>query len=156
MCLVLEWSTGFLAPLMALVLSHMRGTWEHSSPKSLSVYVIQSSWEQQLAAATYLASVVHWATLDCLREDQKTNEEPKNWQVPEVDFLLTRHPAKSASEKPRSEREEDVEYQIPSRSVSKIPEDLFDGLPMWSLRRRLKTSTQTHRKLDVRPHHRQV
>jgi hypothetical protein len=26
--------------------------------KSLSVYVIQSSWEQQLAAATYSASVV--------------------------------------------------------------------------------------------------
>jgi hypothetical protein len=43
MCLVLEWSTGFLATLMALVLSHMRGTWEHSSPKSLRVYVIQSS-----------------------------------------------------------------------------------------------------------------
>jgi hypothetical protein len=38
--------------------THMRGTWEHSSPKSLSVYVIQSSWEQQLGAATYLASVV--------------------------------------------------------------------------------------------------
>jgi hypothetical protein len=30
MCLVLEWSIGFLATLMALVLSHMRGTWEHS------------------------------------------------------------------------------------------------------------------------------
>jgi hypothetical protein len=28
------------------------------SPKSLSVYVIQSSWEQQLAAATYSASIV--------------------------------------------------------------------------------------------------
>jgi hypothetical protein len=58
MCLVLEWSTGFLAMLMALVLSHMRGTWEHSSPKSLSVYVIQSSCEQQLAEATYSASAV--------------------------------------------------------------------------------------------------
>jgi hypothetical protein len=43
---------------MALVLSNMRGTWEHSSPKSLSMYMIQSSCEQQLAAATYLASVV--------------------------------------------------------------------------------------------------
>jgi hypothetical protein len=32
---------------------HMRGTWERSSPKSLNVYVIQSSWEQQLATATY-------------------------------------------------------------------------------------------------------
>jgi hypothetical protein len=27
-------------------------------PKSLSVYLIQSSWEQQLAVATYSASVV--------------------------------------------------------------------------------------------------
>jgi hypothetical protein len=45
MCFVLEWSTRFLATLMALELSHMRGTWEHSSPKSLSVYVIQSSYE---------------------------------------------------------------------------------------------------------------
>jgi hypothetical protein len=79
MCLVLEWSTGFLVPLIALVLSHMRGTWEHSSPKSLSVYVIQSSCEQQLVAATYSASVVDWATLDYLREDQETSEDPKNW-----------------------------------------------------------------------------
>jgi hypothetical protein len=68
-CLVLEWSTGFLATLMALVLSHIRGTWEHSAPKSLNVYVIQRSWEQQLAAATYSASVVDWATLDYFRDD---------------------------------------------------------------------------------------
>jgi hypothetical protein len=78
-CLVLEWSTWLLATLMALVLSHMRGTWEHSSPKSLSVYVIQSSCEQQLATTTYLASMVDWAKLDCLREDQETSEEPRNW-----------------------------------------------------------------------------
>jgi hypothetical protein len=42
------------------------------------VYVIQRSWEQQLVAATYSASVVDWATLDCLREDQDTKEDPKN------------------------------------------------------------------------------
>jgi hypothetical protein len=117
MCLVLEWSTGFLATLMALVISHMRGTWEHSSPKPLSVYVIQSSCEQQLAAATYSASVIDWATLDYLREDQETSEDPKNWQVPKVDFQSTRHPAKSTSKKPRSEREEDAEYQRPSWGV---------------------------------------
>jgi hypothetical protein len=93
------------------VLSHMRGTWKHSSPKSLSVYVIQSSCEQQLAVARYSASVVDKATLDCLREEQETSEEPKNWQVPEVDFRSTRHPAKSAPEKPRSKREEGAEYQ---------------------------------------------
>jgi hypothetical protein len=76
------------------------GTWVYSSPKSLMVYVIQRSWEQHLAAATYSASVVDWAALDCLREDQDTKEELNNWQVLEVDFLSNRHPAKSASRKP--------------------------------------------------------
>jgi hypothetical protein len=40
MCFVLEWSTGFFAALMALVLSHWSGTCVYSSPKSLMVYVI--------------------------------------------------------------------------------------------------------------------
>jgi hypothetical protein len=79
MCLVLEWSTRFFATLMALVLSQRSGIWVHSSPKSLKVYEIHNSWEQQLAAATYSASVVDWATLDCLREDHETNEDPRNW-----------------------------------------------------------------------------
>jgi hypothetical protein len=78
MCLVLEWSTWFFATLMALVLSHWSGTWVYSSPKSLMVYVIQRSWEQQLVVAMYSASVVDCARLDCLREDQDTKEEPKN------------------------------------------------------------------------------
>jgi hypothetical protein len=78
MCLVLEWSTGFFATLMALVLSHWFGTWVYSSPKSLIVYVIQKSWEQQLVAATYSTSVVDWGMLYCLWEDQDTKEDPKN------------------------------------------------------------------------------
>ena len=44
----------------------------------------QSSWEQQLAPATYSVCVVDWATMDCLRDDQETKEEPRNWQHPEV------------------------------------------------------------------------
>jgi hypothetical protein len=78
MCLVLEWCNGFFATLMALVLSHWSGTWVYSSAKSLMVYVIQRCWEQQLAAATYSASVVDWATLDCLLEDEDIKEYPKN------------------------------------------------------------------------------
>jgi hypothetical protein len=117
MCLVLEWSTGFLATLMALVLSHWSVTWVYSSLKSLMVYVIQRSWEQQLDAVTYSTSVVDWATLDCLREDQDTKEDPKNWQVPEVDFLSNWHPAKSVSEIPWSAKEEDAEYQRPKSGV---------------------------------------
>jgi hypothetical protein len=117
MCLVFEWSTVFFTTLMALVLSHWSGTWVYSSPKSLMVYVTKRSREQQLAAATYYASVVDWATLDCWREDQNTKEDPKNWQVLEVDFLSNRHPAKSASEKPWSSKEEDAEYQRPKSGV---------------------------------------
>jgi hypothetical protein len=33
--------------------------------------------EQQLAAE-HSTSMVDWAMLDCLREDQETREEPKN------------------------------------------------------------------------------
>jgi hypothetical protein len=109
--------TGFFATLMALVLSHWSGTWVYSSPKSLLVYVIQRSWQQQLAAATYSASVVDWATLDYLQENQDTKEDPRNWQVPEVDFLSNQHLAKSASEKPWSAKEEDAEYQRPKSGV---------------------------------------
>jgi hypothetical protein len=117
MCFVLEWSTGFFATLMALVLSHWSGTWVYSSPKSRMEYEIQRRWEQQLAGATYSTSVVDWATLDCLREDQDTKEDPKNWQVPEVDFLSNQHPTKAASEKPWSAKQEDAEYQRPKSGV---------------------------------------
>jgi len=37
------------------------------------------SRELQLAAATYSALDVERATPDCLREDQDTREEPRNW-----------------------------------------------------------------------------
>jgi hypothetical protein len=117
MCLILEWSTGFFATLRAMVLSYWSGTWVYSSPKSLMVYVIQKSWEQQLAAAMYSASIVDWETLDYLRGDQDTKEDPKIWQVPEVEILSNRHPVKSASEKPWRGKEEDAEYQRPKSEV---------------------------------------
>ena len=98
MCLVLECSMGFLATLMALVLSQSRGTWWKSKPKSRKVAIIQSNCEQHLATATYSASVVDTATLDYFREDHETNEVPKNWQVLEVDLRSKRQPAKSTSE----------------------------------------------------------
>jgi hypothetical protein len=48
---------------MALVLSHMRGTLSKITPKSLMVCTIQKICDQQLAAATYSASVVDNWTL---------------------------------------------------------------------------------------------
>jgi hypothetical protein len=73
-CLIFLWKTGFLATEMALVLSHMRGTLSNLTRKSLMVCTIQGIYEQQLAAATYLASVVDCATEDCFREDQQMRE----------------------------------------------------------------------------------
>jgi hypothetical protein len=78
MCFVFEWRTGFLATLMALVLSQNKGTHRNSNPKSLRVAIIQSNWEQQAATATYSASMVDWVTLDYLREDQDTRENQRN------------------------------------------------------------------------------
>jgi hypothetical protein len=63
-CLIFLWKTEFLATEMALVLSHMRGTLSNLTPKCLMVCTIQRICEQQLAAATYLASVVDCATED--------------------------------------------------------------------------------------------
>jgi len=63
---------------MALTLSHSKGTRLNSKPESLKEAIIQSSCEQQEAAATYLASMLDWSMLDCFREDQETMEEPKN------------------------------------------------------------------------------
>jgi hypothetical protein len=67
--------------------------WVHGSKRfSLSQHC--------LAMSTYSTSVVDWATLDCLIKDTDTKEEPKNYQVPEVDFLYNRHPAKSTCQNP--------------------------------------------------------
>jgi hypothetical protein len=63
---------------MALVLSQNKGTRLNSNPKCLKVAIIQSNWEQQVAAAIYLAYVVDLVTLDYLREDQDTREDPRN------------------------------------------------------------------------------
>jgi hypothetical protein len=51
---------------------------------------------------------VDLATLNCLPEDQDTKEDPKSWQVPEVDFLSNRHPA---NPRLKNHEEEDAEYQ---------------------------------------------
>jgi hypothetical protein len=82
---------------MELVLSHIRGTWEHSSPKSLSVYVIQSSCEQQLAVETYSASVVDWLHHIVCEKTKKPAKIPETGKYPKLisDRLYTpwsRHP----------------------------------------------------------------
>ena len=65
MCLVLECMTGFLAKLMALVLSHNRGIWLSKIPKSFNCCLSHMVWAQQLPAAMYSASAVERATHAC-------------------------------------------------------------------------------------------
>jgi hypothetical protein len=67
----------FLATEMALVLLHMRGTLSNLIPKSLMVCTIQRIYEQQLAVATYSASVVDCAPEDCFREEQQMREDSR-------------------------------------------------------------------------------
>jgi hypothetical protein len=62
---------------MALMLSHMRGTLSNLTPKSLIVCTIQRICEQQLAAATYSASVVDCATENYFQKDQQMREDPR-------------------------------------------------------------------------------
>jgi hypothetical protein len=102
---------------MALVLSHLRGTLSIPTPKYFMVFTIQKICEQQLATATYSASVVDCAIEDYFREDQQMREDPRKWQVLEVLFQSISQPATSASEKPTRSSEEEEEYQIPNSGV---------------------------------------
>ena len=78
---------------IALTLSHRRGTLSKLTPKSFKCCLIHNSWAQQLAAAIYSDSAVDIDTQFCFLDDQHTKDLPRNWQVPEVDFLPTLSPA---------------------------------------------------------------
>jgi hypothetical protein len=70
MCATVSWGAheSFMHPIFVL----------KNGCDTLRVAIIQSNWEQQVAVATYLASMVDWVMLDCLREDQNTREDPRN------------------------------------------------------------------------------
>jgi len=92
MCLVLECWTGFCVILIALSLSHSKGTFLNLIPKSSKIAFIQSNCAQQLPALMYSASAVDSATLFCLFDDHETRDLPSNWQVPLVLILSILHP----------------------------------------------------------------
>jgi hypothetical protein len=130
--LVLEWSTGFLATLMALVLWHMRGTWEHSSPKSLSMYVIDP---KQLWATTSSSNILNF--YGRLGYTRLFSRRPQNKQriqkpaCPRSRPLINSTPLKVGIQKTKKWKGRG--RRVPKtelRSVSKIPEDPLGGLPM--------------------------
>lgn len=48
--------------------------------------------------------------IDYLREDKETNEEPKNWQVSEVNLWSKQQPTKSVPKYPHNDMIEEEEY----------------------------------------------
>jgi hypothetical protein len=61
--------------------------------------------------------MVERATEFCFFEAQDTRDLPKNWQVPDVLFLLILHPAQSASEYPIKSKVDPLGYQRPNLGV---------------------------------------
>jgi hypothetical protein len=77
---------------MALSLSQSNDTCLNLIPKSLKVAFIQSNWAQ-LPVEMYSALAIESATLFCFFDDQDTSDLPNSWDVSNVLFLSTLHPA---------------------------------------------------------------
>mgnify|MGYP005851120569 CR=1 FL=1 len=103
--------------LMALSLSHQRGTLSQMTPYSFKVCLIHKSCAQQLPDATYSASVDEREKQLCFLEDQITKEQPRNWHPPELDFLSTLSPAQSEFVNPSSLKFAPLGYHKPKFGV---------------------------------------
>ena len=137
-CLVLEWWTGFLVKLIAPVLSQKIDTLSNFNPKSQRVYFIQRIWAQQLATAIYSAFVVDKATEFCFLLNKKTNELPRNWQVPLVLLRSSKLPAKSTSEYPTNLNSTFIGYHnprliVPSKYLNILLMTCRWDSPYWNL-----------------------
>src|ERR1044071_445210 len=87
------------------------------------------SWVVQLAAAMYSASAVEVETTACFLLCQETKAFPRNWQPPDVDFLVVWQPAKSLSEYPESSMFPLAGYEIPSVGAPfRYPNILFTAI----------------------------
>src|SRR6266849_1110049 len=122
MCLVRSWNLGFLASLIAEVLSTNNGV-EFScfSCTSSSIFLSHTIPFVASAAATYSASVVESARTDCLRDLHETAADPRLIVYPEVDTPVSLSPSKSESEYPISLKSSTLEYLSP-KSPSSILE----------------------------------
>ena len=91
MCLVLEWRTGFLDTVMALVLSQWRGMGSsYFISKSASVWIIQRICVQQVAATMYSASAMDKYIDPFFLLSHATKESPKKNAPPLVLFLSSK------------------------------------------------------------------
>ena len=110
---------------MALVLSHLIGTFSKDKSKSLGVCFNQRICAQHKPATMYLASTVDKATKFCFLLCHETSDCPKKWQVRLVFFLSTLQPEKSAFENPINSKLSLLGYHKPMSSSFQIFENSF-------------------------------
>ena len=116
-CLVLERCTRFFYILIALVLSHLIGTYSKDNSKSLSVCFIQRICAQHTPTAMYLTSTVDKATEFYFLLWHETSECPRKWRVSLVLFLSTLPPSNSTSENPINSKLSLLGYHKPMSIV---------------------------------------
>lgn len=101
MCLVYERKIGLEAKAMELVLSHhiidLVDKGISSSLRMDLIHVISLVTE---ARHHYSASILERATVGCFLTDHKIGLVPRNIHKPEVDLLVSKQAAQSASKKP--------------------------------------------------------
>jgi hypothetical protein len=153
MCFVLEWSTGVFGKTNGTrAITHERymGT--------LLTKVTQCVCDpKQLWATTSGSNCGRLSYTRLFARRPRTKRRTQKLASSQSRFLFDSTPCKVGIRKTKKRKGRG--RRVPKtelKSVSKIPEDLLDGLPLWSSQWRLKTSAQTHGKLDVRPRHRQV
>jgi hypothetical protein len=151
MCLVLEWSTGFFATLMALVLSHWSGTWVYSSPKSLMVYWATTSSGNVLCLVNGLSNTRLFAG--------RPRHQRRSQKLASPRSVLPIQPTSGKIRIRKTKKRQRRGRRVPKAeigSVTQVPENSLHRLLMRSPRRCLKTSAQAYRELDVRSRRRQV
>src|SRR5712692_2820169 len=114
MCLVRLWNLGFLASLIAEVLSTSNGVdFSYFSCKYSSIFLSHTISFVASAAATYSASVVESARTNCLCDLHETAADPRLIVYPEVDTPVSLSPSKYESEYPISLKSSSLEYLSP-------------------------------------------
>jgi hypothetical protein len=157
MCLVLEWSTGFFATLMALVLSHCSGTWVYSSPKVTHGLCDPKELRATASCDNVLCLCSGLSNTRLFVGRPRHQRRSQNLARPRSGLPIQPTPGEIRIRKTmKSQRRGRGVPKAEVGSVTQVPENSLHRLPMRSPRRRLKMSAQTYRELDVRPHCYQV
>jgi len=113
-CLVRSWNTRLAAMWIALRLSqYITGFFVHWIFKSFIKYNSHCISHEVEASALYSASEEDLDTVSCFLVLHETSDLPMKKHWPDMDLLVSLHPAQSASEKPWMWNSESLGKNIP-------------------------------------------